>query len=202
MGQHVDASFSFEIYLLRIPAALSNRRLRCMRGLHLQVVSEELLEAVVQHPGLKLINMANCSLFVNFVNGKRSVASVVSIDSNLLAEVIAKTEEFKINMKNSKSLSSEQAGVIFPRISAGSSLKKFHLSACSLRSLPPQLLARSLCQLESVALENTSLTSQQMETLFNEMKANSNLCHLDLSENLLSGVKTHFINLNSEQKSG
>ena len=170
-----------------------------MRGLHLQVVSEELLEAVVQHPGLKLINMANCSLFVNFVNGKRSVASVVSIDSNLLAEVIAKTEEFKINMKNSKSLSSEQAGVIFPRISAGSSLKKFHLSACSLRSLPPQLLARSLCQLESVALENTSLTSQQMETLFNEMKANSNLCHLDLSENLLSGVKTYFIN--SEQKS-
>ena len=167
---------------------LSNRRFRCMRGLHLQVVSEELLEAVVQHPGLKVINMADCSLFVNFVNGKRSVASIVSIDSNMLADVIAKTEDVRINMKSSKSLSTEQAGVIFQRISTGSSLKKFQLNFTSLRSLPSHLLARSLCQLESVELENTSLTSHQLETLFNEMKSNSKLLHLNLSDNPLSDV--------------
>jgi len=174
--------------LARVPAVLSNRRLRCMRGLHLQVVSEELLEAVVQHPGLKVINMADCSLFVNFVNGKRSVASIVSIDSNLLADVIEKTEDVRINMKSSKSLSTEQAGVIFQRISTGSSLKKFQLNFTSLRSLPSHLLARSLCQLESVELENTSLTSHQLETLFNEMKSNSKLLHLNLSDNPLSDV--------------
>ena len=167
---------------------LSNRRLRSMRGLHLQVVSEELLEAVVQHPGLKVINMADCSLFVNFVNGKRSVASIVSIDSNLLADVIAKTEDVKMNMKSSKSLSIEQAGVIFKRISTGSSLKKLQLNFTSLRSLPAHLLAKSLCQLESVELESTSLTSTQLETIFNEMKSNSKLRHLDLFDNPLSDV--------------
>jgi len=169
--------------LARVPAVLSNRRLRCMKGLHLQVVSEELLEAVVRHPGLKLVDMVDCNLFVSIVDGKRSAATLASVDHNLLGSAITNCEEVKMNMKTSnRGLSRKQALEIFSKIAAGSSLKRLQLSHVTLDDcLTPDLFTRSLCQLESIQLEKTSLSNKQLGALFDQMAFKSKLTHLDLS---------------------
>ena len=154
-----------------------------MKGLHLQVVSEELLEAVVRHPGLKLVDMVDCNLFVSIVDGKRSAATLASVDHNLLGSAITNCEEVKMNMKTSnRGLSRKQALEIFSKIAAGSSLKRLQLSHVTLDDcLTPDLFALSLCQLESVQLEKTSLSNKQLGALFDQMASKSKLTHLDLS---------------------
>ena len=118
------------------------------------VVSQELLEAVVKHPGLKELNI--------------SFMDLSSVEPRMLESVINKME--KLNLSNVKLTAQQVTNLcqVFPQ--EKSQLKSLNLTGIDMSGVQPELLARIVNNTEKVVLWDTKLTTQQETVFCHEMK--------------------------------
>jgi len=133
-------------------------------------VSEELLQAVVRHPGLKEMEVW---------------ADLSSVDPELLAQAVTQLEEVWLQRT---SLTPQQVTAICTAMTGNSQLKTLHLSFNNLSSVDAGILAQAVTQLEEVELCCTFLTLQQVTAICTSMTGNSQLKTLNLAANDLSSV--------------
>ena len=147
-----------------IKALGDNRRLRAVRMLtvNAQRVSEELLEAVARHQGLRSVNMAYSDLTV--------------LEPGLLATAVTSLEN--VNLMHSK-LTKQQLEEIFSSLCLGTyCLKTLYISRNNLSSVEAGLLARAVNSLEDVVLHDTQLSKQQAEAILTQALRKTSLRRL------------------------
>ena len=98
----------------------------------------------------------------------------------LLASAVGLLEEARLGWC---SLTSQQITAICSSIENDSTLKNLDLSCNKLTWVPLELLARAMSRLESVNLECSSLTSQQVTSLQSRFQQSKNLGMLNLAGN-------------------
>jgi len=133
-------------------------------------VSEELLQAVVRHPGLKEMEVW---------------ADLSSVDPELLAQAVTQLEEVWLQRT---SLTPQQVTAICTAMTGNSQLKTLDLRANNLSLVDAGLLAQAVTQLEEVELGYTRLTPQQVTALCTATTGNSKLKALNMFDNDLSSV--------------
>jgi len=89
---------------------------------------------------------------------------------------------------NSVQISRYQARALFTDMGRNSGIKVFSTTDINLSEVNPKLIERGLSKLEKVALPSSHLTTEQVQAIFAELKLNSQLDYLGLSENYLSSV--------------
>lgn len=159
-----------------IPERLDCRRMRFVRELRVEVgvkVSEEVLQAVARHQGLK-------KLVMNKIN-------VSTVDKGLLVIVVSNLEEVEISETQ---LTVQQLEAIITAIGAGDCLvKRLDISRNNLSTVCHSLLASALKMIEEVNLSGTDLTVQQMEAIMTAIVDGDCLVKsLTVSSNKLSTV--------------
>lgn len=159
-----------------IPERLDCRRMRFVRELRVEVgvkVSEDVLQAVARHQGLK-------KLVMNKIN-------VSTVDKGLLVIVVSNLEEVEISETQ---LTVQQLEAIITAIGAGDCLvKRLDISRNNLSTVCHSLLASALKMIEEVNLSGTDLTVQQMEAIMTAIVDGDCLVKsLTVSSNKLSTV--------------
>ena len=138
-------------------------------------VSEEVLEAVTRHPGLRKMGM-RCS-------------KLSSMDPGLLARMVKKLEE--LEMWNRQVTGQQLEAVMTALCEGDSGLKKLTIADNDLSSVDAGLLASAVKTLEGVEMYYTHLTVEQGTAIFTAInQENCNMKKLDISENNLSSVDT------------
>ena len=155
-----------------IPKMLETRRLENVREMTIYDVSEELLQAVGQHKGLKVLNM---------------LTDLSSVTPGLLAKVIAGKEEITLNVTTA--LRGQQLEEVLTAISENPSVKILDISGGhKMNSIAPDLLARAVSQLENVDIGGTNLTNHQTEAIFDALNESTKLKVLNMEDMNLSSV--------------
>jgi len=167
-----------------LPEVLGSRRLQAVRRVEVWEVSEELLQVVVSHPGLKemwVLQQTNLS----------------SVDPELLAQAVTQLEEVKLScprltpqlreLRRTR-LTPQQVTAICTAMTGNSQLKKLELPGNNLSSVDADLLAQAVTQLEEVGLARTRLTPQQVEAIFAALDTSSQLKRVRIDGNDLSSV--------------
>jgi len=182
--------------LSSMPEMLDTRRLEtapCLLVWHGVTVSDQLLQAVGRHSGLKTLNLVNTNLS--------------SVEAGLLASTVARMETVSVSGQyqcpecpcqhchvetatvNEGNLTREQWEALFTVLSGGEAqLKSLDIYGNNLSRVTPQLLASAITKLETVDICCTALTSQQCEVLFTAISEGSQLRSLHISGNDLSTV--------------
>ena len=158
---------------------LDSRRLKGVRRLVVErdvEVSEELLEAVASHPGLRELNMTGDDLS--------------RVEPGMLADIVNKME--KAVLWGTK-LTTLQVTVLCQVMEENSQLKTLNLGWNNLSGVEPQLLASMVSKIENVYLKNTNLTNQQVTVLCQVMKENCELKCVNLHNNNLSSVQPELL---------
>jgi len=160
---------------------LDSRRLQAVRRVEVREVSEELLQAVVRHPGLKEMVVVNSNLSL--------------VDPELLAQAVTQLEEvgFGDTWLGYTQSTPQQVTAICTAIRGNSQLKRLKLWDNKLSSVNSDILAQAVTQLEEVVLRDTHLTTQQVTTICTAMTGNSKLKKLNLSQNNLSSVDANIL---------
>ena len=158
--------------------ALDSRRLKSARMLSVEEVTNEVLEAVVRHQGLRLMKVED--------------AVLSTVDPNLLARAVTRLEELEMEFSQ---LTLKQREAILTSISGGDcQLKKLNISSmysCDLTDIRPCLLARAVQRLEKVDMRNTKLVVQQWEEILTAISMKeSRLKRLNIGFADLSTVDT------------
>jgi len=130
-------------------------------------VSEELLQAVVRHPGLKEMEVW---------------ADLSSVDPELLAQAVTQLEEVWLQRT---SLTPQQVTAICTAMTGNSQLKTLDLSGNNLSSVDADILAQAVAQLEEVGLDYTRLCQQKMEAIFAALDTPSKMKVLRIGNNNL-----------------
>ena len=153
------------------------RRLQAVRRLEVREVSEELLEVVIRHPGLKEM---------------RIHTDISSVHPQLLAKAVLKLEEVELR---ETLLTPQQATAICTALKGNSKTKVLDMSTYNKMSSPLDLstvdadiLAQAVAQMEEVGLEGTKLTPQQVEAVFAALDASCHLKVLRIGHNTLSSL--------------
>ena len=155
-----------------IPKMLETRRLENVREMTMFDVSEELLQAVGQHKGLKVLNM---------------LTDLSWLTPGLLAKMMAGKEELTLNVTTA--LTGHQLEEVLTAISENSSVKKLDLSGGhNMTSIAPDLLARAVSQLENVDIGGANLTNRQTEAIFDALNESTKLKVLNMEDMNLSSV--------------
>ena len=137
-------------------------------------VSEEVLQAVVRHQGLRVVGMDDTDL--------------ASVDPSLLARLVARMEE--VGMRGTR-LTVQQVEAVFNSICSGDSsrLKKLDISHNNLSTVSPVLLASAVNSLQEGVLSHTQLTREEGEAILTAITSgDSRLKILNISGNNLSKV--------------
>jgi len=151
-----------------MPEVLASRRLRALRRIEVWEVSEELLQAVIKHPELKVMELD---------------ADLSSLYPELLAQVVTQLEE--VELSNGQ-VTTQQADAICTAILGNSRLKRLELTNLDLSSVEAPIMAQAVTELEELSLCNTRLTSQQVVAIFSAIDSATKLRilkirHLNLS---------------------
>jgi len=146
---------------------LNSRRLQAVRRMEVREVSKELLQAVVRHPGLKVM-------------GIRAIHS--SVDPELLAQAVTQLEGVDVV---GTTLTPQQVTAICTAMTGNSQLKTLDLSGNNLSSVDADILAQAVAQLEEVGLRNTYLSLQKLETIFAAIDTSSQIKVLRIGVNNL-----------------
>jgi len=160
-----------------MPEVLDSRRLQAVRRMEVRQVrnmSEELLQAVVRHPGLREMAILYTDL-----------SSVNPHVPQLLAQAVNQMEEANLYISQ---LTPQQVTAICTAMAEGSKLKTLNLSCTNLSSVDADILARAVTRLEEVWLGCNELTPHQVEAIFAALSTSSQLKTLDLGGNNLSAV--------------
>ena len=177
--------------LTRVPLMLGSRRFQAVRKLYLGELDEEVLEAVVRHPGLKELNMSFLQMSGSYQEGR---VQIPAIKLELLSKASASMEV--VNLSNMMVTSNENEAVfskIFKPICEESKLKKLDVSNNDLSSVEPGLMAKLVQNLEYIDLITTGLTNQQTDSIFRAINETSKLKFLSIRNNNLSSVKPEIL---------
>merc|ERR1719509_190870 len=155
-----------------MPEVLDSRRLQAVSRMEMEEGSEELLQAVVRHPGLKVM----------VVQWNTNLSSV---DPELLAQAVTQLEEVELVDTD---LTPQQVTAICTAMSGNSMLKALDLSDNNLSLVDATILAQAVTQLEEVWLWSTSLTLQQVEAICAALDTSSYLKILRIGGSNLSPV--------------
>ena len=160
---------------------MGSRRLQGVRRMVVErdvEVTEELLEAVVRHQGLRELNMTGVDLS--------------NVEPRILASTVNKME--KANLWGTK-LTTLQVTLLCQVMKSNSQLKSLNLGWNNLSSVDPQLLASVVSKTESIYLKNTNLTTKQVILLCQVVKENSQIKCLHLHNNNLSSVQPELLKI-------
>ena len=151
------------------PEVLGWRRLQAARQLQLGgrlAVTEELLQAVVKHPGLSKLSLGQTNL--------------TSLEPGLLARAVARLQELQLSYT---CITSQQAEDVFTTLSESSPLSRLHIVATGLTTVSPRLLATALARIKDVRLWHTNLSRQQATAIFSAVSVDARLKTLSLGYN-------------------
>ena len=159
-----------------MPERLSCSRLQAVRELRVEWrvdVSEEMLQAVARHQGLRVMGMGGAHLSL--------------VDPGLLARVVNRLEE--VEMWSLDLTVKQWEEVMIVKVKGDSRLKKLDLSNNILPKVDAGLLARAVARLEEVKLWDTRLTMKQWEDVMTAIgQGDSRLKKLEISNNNMSKV--------------
>jgi len=140
-----------------MPEVLASRRLQALRRIEVWEVSEELLQAVIKHPELKVMELD---------------ADLSSLHPELLAQAVTQLEE--VELSNGQ-VTIQQAAAICTAILGNSRLKRLELTNLDLSSVEAPIMAQAVTELEELSLCNTRLTSQQAVSTFSAIDSATKL---------------------------
>ena len=160
-----------------MPEQMSLKRLQCVTKLDIkaQMVSDELMEAVTIHPGLKRIDI------------NQGFTNLSSVRPELLTKALIKMEDVRLE---DASLTPQQLNTLFCSITVDktSKIQRLYLSGNNLSPIEPQLLAQAVSKLKSAKLFGTLPKFVEhgvaiMDTLQNTCSRTKHLYmdHVDLS---------------------
>ena len=153
-----------------MPERLDSRRMRAVREVRMKwrvEVSEEVMEAVARHPGLRLVEMCG--------------ANLSSVDAGLLVRVVDKLEE--VSFLDTE-LTGKQVEAVMAAIRAeGCLVKKLNISFNNLSTVEPRLLASLVNRLEEVRMYRTQLTVKQVEAVLTQSLVKTSLRKLVMEGN-------------------
>ena len=152
-----------------LPEVLGTRRMLLVRGLRVldwEDMSEETVDVVVEHLGLRLLDLRGVCLS--------------SADAGLLARLVSGLQEVWMGYSP---LASSQAEAILENVAGGSKLRKLAMCFTDLSTVEPGLLARAVARLEEVELSSSQLTLQQTQAVLSAAGSSSTLKKLDLAMN-------------------
>jgi len=113
---------------------------------------------------------------INISNNDMSKA-----ESEPMAQAICRMEEVNLRYTH---LTTIQCETIFSESTKNSSkLAKLDISSNDISLVNPELLAKATCQMEEVNMSDTSMTTQQCETILESAMNSSKLVKLDITEN-------------------
>ena len=155
---------------------LERRRMKTVRKIVVEMLSVELLEAVVRHQGLKVMKLEDMD-------------QQTKVDPGLLARAVNRMEKFEMEFSI---LTPLQVEAILTAIIAGDScLKKLNISSNNLSKLDPFLLAGAVNRLEKVKMRNSRLSVQHLKAILTVISiGESRLKSLDVRFNNLSTLDT------------
>ena len=159
-----------------IEERLNCRRLRAVREIRViggVKVTDEAIQAMASHSGLKVVGMGNVNLSL--------------VDPSLLARAVVRLEQ--VNMYGAK-LTEQQVEEIFTAISEkNGGMKKLVLGSNNLSAVGPGLVVSAVKQVEELNVEKTQLTRKQAEAIL--IAISEGICELkklDISNNDFSTV--------------
>ena len=166
----------------RVIEMMSSKRLARVEEIEIQpdTVSEDLLRALVQHRGLKLIKICSGDL-------------PEGLDSQLVVEVLTRMKSLDLRLFHTHLLIA-----LFTEVSQGrSSLKELTLSNNNLGELPAPLVASALTRLVDVDLAYAGLSTDHVAALMEQIdQGNSSIEKLSLLDSLPSSdERTGLLNL-------
>ena len=153
-----------------MPERLDSRRMRAVREVRMrwrEEVSEEVMEAVARHPGLRLVEMCG--------------ANLSSVDAGLLARVVDKLEE--VSFLDTELTGKQVEAVMAALRAEGCLVKKLNISFNNLSIVEPRLLASLVNRLEEVRMHKTQLTVKQVETVLTRSLVKTSLRRLVMEGN-------------------
>ena len=155
--------------------------LQGIRSIEVREVSEELLEAVVRHPGLRELDM----LYTN----------MNYLKPGILASLVMKMEKIALcpSGGSSGSLTPQQLTSLCQQMKNSGHMKSLHLERMDISSVEPKLLADAVSTLEEVNLTLTELTARQVNDIFLGLQTNTRMKSLNLTQNDLSTVDPNIL---------
>ena len=140
--------------LLEVPGVLAGRRWMALGCLVVREVSHHLLTAIIQHPGLKRLE-------INYVD-------LSPLAPEELATAVGGREEVDLR---SSLLTTAQASTIFLTILTGCRLRSLEIGPMTnLSTLEPSMLARAVNRLERVEMKGCQVSREQVEAILEESR--------------------------------
>ena len=162
--------------LFMIPEALGSRRLQEVARLKVKAWSDQLLEAIVRHPGLRQLEILDVNPLVH--------ADLTRAFTNL-EEVTIYDGDYNLTV--------EQLVAIFTAITENSKLKKFALTDSNMSLVEPELLGKAVSCLEEVSLCDRDCTLEQVEAIFEHITKKTKLKKLELYHSSISLVEPELL---------
>ena len=186
----------------RVIEMVKSRRLAKVKevNIDLDAVSDDLLQAIRQHQGLKELNLF----------GDKISVLPAELDTELLILVVTGMESLSLIQQGKEGLTSSQLCLVsnhghdffplpselvfalFTTMSQGCSLKELHLTA-NIREVPASLLVSAIKRLVKLDLDCFSLTSAQVKALLEAIdQGETSLKKLSLTKSLPTRRTGHF----------
>jgi len=162
--------------LALMPEMLCTRRLQFASFLEMKAISKDLLNAVLEHPGLTSVSIQCMDEHRRF--GRRKVS------------------EDDAWMKSTAVLNNEERESLFKVLEQMPRLSKLDLTGMNISSVHPSLLARALTHIEEVVVEQVGLTPPQALALFEAIgscEKNVQLRKLNLSHNNIACLPSQIL---------
>ena len=146
---------------------LERRRMKHVRKIWLEEVTAEVLQAVVRHQGLRVMQ-GICWRHGGYQTHPKVVLD--TMDPSLIAKAVTKMEKLKLVCPQ---LTFRQVEAILTTISTGKSQIKHLLISCinSISELDPYLLARAVKELDNFDMRNNEVNMQQIEAILTAISA-------------------------------
>ena len=159
------------------------RRFQNVALLRVKTVSEEFLEAVATHPGIK---MMQCMGYVGYFH-------LYDTDPELLARAVINVEHMEFGKFRQIDMNQQHfEAVLAAVIEKGCKLKYLGIDrnnfSCDDLNIDPGLLAKALTRMEGLDLTAAVLSNDQWEALLLGMEEDSKLRTLRLSYSDLTGL--------------
>jgi len=158
----------------QVPEMLKSPNMRYVRQLKVvpyttydmvDTVDEKLIKAVVDHPGLTLLDLSRINLS--------------EVDPELLAVAVNGVE--RVNLYQT-SLSNQQLDALFTGIIQGSKLRKLLIGDLGMEAVDPELLSRAVNKLQYVSLYWSLLTMEQKKAIFTAITVGTVLKSFKMTE--------------------
>jgi hypothetical protein len=163
-----------------MPGLLRAARLQAVTRLTMVVASDDLLQAVASHPGLRVVDMNGFGHMGRF--------DPSAVRSDLLAAAFSGLEELAME---ATALTREQLEAILAAITGYRRLKRLKLRRTKLTSMRPGLLVGAISGLEEADLNKTCLTKLQVEAILAAVRTDGavKLHKLNMGDNGVSFVE-------------